>query len=86
MCGAAADTVRRIMDSAMTDDMLAILEEAGLRGAVMASVMERMEFHLTHQKTIRSMQTGAVTFSNVCGILGKTGSADAILERIRKES
>ena len=85
MCGAPAEIVRRIMDSAMTDDMLAILDEAGLRHAVMAGIMERMEFHLTHQKTIGSLLTGAVTFSNVCGILGKTGSADAILERIRKE-
>ncbi|MBO7404703.1 MAG: cobalamin biosynthesis protein CbiD [Clostridia bacterium] len=86
MCGASAVLVRRIMDSAMTDDMLAILDEAGLRETVMASVMQRMEFHIAHQKTIGSLKTGAVTFSNVCGILGKTGSADAILERIRKES
>ena len=86
MWGASAETVRRIMDSAMTDDMLAILDEAGLRERVMASVTERMEFHLSHQKTIGAMRTGAVTFSNVCGILGKTSEADAILERIRKEA
>ena len=86
MCGAPAEVVRRIMDSAMTDDMLAILDEAGLRDPVMASVTGRIEFHLAHQKTIGSMHTGAVIFSNVSGILGKTGSADAILEEIRKEA
>ena len=86
MCGASAETVRRIMDSAMTDDMLAILEEDGLRGPVMDSVMERMEFHLAHQKTVGAMRTGAVTFSNVYGILGRTPSANEILEDIRKES
>jgi len=86
MCGASAEAVRRIMDSAMTDDMLSILEEDGLRGPVMDSVMERMEFHLAHQKTVGTMRTGAVTFSNVYGILGRTPSADEILEEIRKES
>ena len=86
MCGASAEAVRRIMDSAMTDDMLSILEEDGLRGPVMDSIMERMEFHLAHQKTVGTMRTGAVTFSNVYGILGRTPSADEILEEIRKES
>ncbi|MBQ8509475.1 MAG: cobalamin biosynthesis protein CbiD [Clostridia bacterium] len=84
MCGVSADVVRRIMDSAMTDDMLAILEEAGRRQTVMESVMERMDFHLTH-RPVGLMQVGAVTFSNVHGILGKTASADEILEQIRKE-
>ncbi|MGN1347123.1 MAG: cobalt-precorrin-5B (C(1))-methyltransferase CbiD [Eubacteriales bacterium] len=84
MCGASADAVRRIMNSAMTDDMLAILEEEGMRQAVMKSVMERMDFHLTH-RPVGSMQVGAVTFSKVYGILGKTVSADEILEQIRKE-
>ena len=86
MCGASADTVGRIMNSAMTDDMLAILEEAGLRVPVMAGVMRRMDFHLTHQKTIGSLRTGAVTFSNVYGTLGRTDDADRLLEEIRKES
>ncbi|MBQ7929423.1 MAG: cobalamin biosynthesis protein CbiD [Clostridia bacterium] len=84
MCGASADVVRRIMDSAMTDDMLAILEEAGLRQTVMDSIMNRMHFHLNH-RPIGNMTVGAATFSNVHGILGKTENADTLLEQIRKE-
>ena len=84
MCGASAEVVRRIMDSAMTDDMLAILEEAGLRQTVMDSVMSRMHFHLTH-RPVGNMIVGAATFSNVHGILGKTADADQLLEQIRKE-
>jgi len=84
MCGASADVVRRIMDSAMTDDMLAILEEAGLRQTVMDSIMNRMHFHLNH-RPIGNMTVGAATFSNVHGILGKTADADQLLEQIRKE-
>ena len=85
MCGAGADTIRQIMDSAMTDDMLAILENAGLRQAVMESVMERMDFHLTHYRGTGSLRVGALTFSNVYGILGRTPAADEILTGIRKE-
>jgi len=84
MCGASADVVRRIMDSAMTDDMLTILEEAGLRQTVMDSIMNRMHFHLNH-RPIGNMTVGAATFSNVHGILGKTADADQLLEQIRKE-
>ncbi len=84
MCGASADVVRKIMDSAMTDDMLAILEEAGLRKTVMDSIMNRMHFHLTH-RPVGNMTVGAATFSNVHGILGKTENADTLLEQIRKE-
>ena len=84
MCGASAEVVGKIMDSAMTDDMLAILEEAGLRQTVMDSVMSRMHFHLTH-RPVGTMQVGAATFSNVHGILGRTEAADELLEQIRKE-
>jgi len=84
MCGASAEVVRKIMDSAMTDDMLAILEEAGLRQTVMDSIMNRMHFHLTH-RPVGTMQVGAATFSNVHGILGRTEAADELLEQIRKE-
>ena len=84
MCGASADVVRRIMDSAMTDDMLAILEEAGLRQTVMDSIMSSMHFHLNH-RPVGTMQVGAATFSNVHGILGRTEAADELLEQIRKE-
>ena len=84
MCGASAEVVGKIMDSAMTDDMLAILDEAGLRQAVMDSIMNRMHFHLTH-RPVGNMTVGAATFSNVHGILGKTENAYTLLQKIREE-
>lgn len=84
MCGASSEVVQSIMDSAMTDDMLAILDQAELRGAVMDSALGRMHFHLTH-RPIGGMTVGAVTFSKVHGILGKTQDADELLKQIRKE-
>ncbi|MGN1074740.1 MAG: cobalt-precorrin-5B (C(1))-methyltransferase CbiD [Eubacteriales bacterium] len=84
LCGAPAEVVRRIMDSAMTDDMLAILEEAGLRQAVTESVMERVHAQLTSHP-YGALRAGAAVFSKVYGLLGKTEPADEILEHIRKE-
>ena len=85
MCGADAETVSCLMDSAVTDDMLAILDRKGLQKAVMESIMQRMDFHLKH-RSIGSMQAGIITFSNVYGVLGATPDAAAILKQIRNES
>ena len=84
LCGADKETVRKIMDSVMTDDMLRHLEDAGLREAVMQSVTEKIHFHLTH-RPVGSMRVGAIPFSNVYGILGKTADADEILKIIQKD-
>ena len=83
-CGAPAETVRRILDSAMTDDMLAILDEVGLRTAVMERVTEKIDDQLSH-RPVGEMTAGVLVFSNVHGTLGKTPRADALLARIREE-
>lgn len=84
MCGASKEVIQKIMDSTMTDDMVAILEEVGLREKVMDSIMTRMQFHFTH-RFHGTMQIGVIMFSNVCGILGQTKGAEELLEKIRKE-
>ena len=85
LCGADQQTVAGIMDAAMTDDMLRQLEQAGLREAVMKSVMGKIHIHLTH-RPVRTMRVGAITFSNVYGVLGKTEDADQILRLIKEET
>ena len=84
MCGASPESVKKIMESAMTDDMLTILEEEGLRRTVMESVMSRIGFQLENRH-LGAMKAGAAVFSNVYGMLGRTGNADVILDSIRKE-
>ncbi|MBQ7646292.1 MAG: cobalt-precorrin-6A synthase, partial [Clostridia bacterium] len=84
MCGASPETVKRVMESAMTDDMLSILDKEGLRENVMKSVMARIEYQLSNRQT-GNMKTAVITFSKVCGILGTTTRASEILEDIRKE-
>ena len=83
MCGADRQTIEKIMDSAMTDDMLRLLDEAGLKAPVMASIMEKTEEQLS-ARPLGAMETGVVTFSNVYGCLGQTGAA-AVLKKIQEE-
>lgn len=83
-CGAAQETVSRLMDSVMTDDMLAILDENGLRERVMDSIMAKTEEILMH-RPLGAMNRAVVSFSKEYGILGMTGQAGKIMESIRKE-
>ncbi|MBQ7661419.1 MAG: cobalamin biosynthesis protein CbiD [Clostridia bacterium] len=84
LCGAGRKEVVAIMDSAVTDDMLAILDGAGLREAVLQSVLDKTAAELRARYPV-GMQTGVLTFSKVYGTLGKTENADEILKQIRKE-
>lgn len=84
MCGASQDVITKIMDSAMTDDMLSILDECGLHDQVMDSIMKKIEYQMANRH-LGNMKTGVMIFSKVEGILGKTPASDEILEAIRKE-
>lgn len=81
MCGAGPDVVKRVMDSVMTDEMLAILDEAGIMQAVMDSVMMRIKTQLEARRY--ALETGVIMFSNKYGLLGKTEGADRLLEKLR---
>lgn len=82
LCGARTPVLRQIMESATTDDMLAILKEQGLLEPVMESVADRLDTHLQGRR-LGTMETGAILFSNVHGLLAKTRSADSLLGKIQ---
>lgn len=84
MCGASSETVKRIMDSATTDDMLSILFDVGLGEKAMESIIYKIGFHLSARQS-GSFKVGAVTFSKIYGLLGMTEGAKEILESIKKE-
>ena len=84
MCGADRETVTALMDSAMTDDMLAILDKAELREAVMQSILKSIGTQLENRH-LAPMAAGVITFSKVHGILGGTLGARKILDAVRKE-
>lgn len=84
LCGAPVSVIRRITESVMTDDMLAILDAAGLREQVMESVMRKIETNMEARQFGRT-NTGVIVFSNQYGVLGMTDEAEKLLDMIRRE-
>lgn len=83
MVGADIDTVRRIMGCISTDDALDVVAEAGLIPQLSELLVEKIEFHMNH-RTGGAIRTGAVLFSSVYGVLGRTSLADELLNEIRE--
>ncbi len=80
IAGASPQLCRELMDAATTDACLELLEQAGLREPVLASLLERIQSHLSRRAGGR-YQIGAVIFSNVYGELGRTDGAKELLEQ-----
>lgn len=78
LCGADRTLCRALMDAATTDRCIELLDEAGLRGPVMDSLLAAIQLHLERRAT-GAYQTGAVVFSNVYGLLGLTDKAKEII-------
>lgn len=83
LCGAQRDTVSKLMDAATADACLAILDYCALREQVLASLLHRIQAHLT-RRAGESMTAGAVLFSNAYGLLGQTEQAAGLLESFQK--
>ena len=79
VCGASADVCRRIMDSATTDACVEVLDRAELREPVMESLLAAIQAHLD-RRAGETLITGAILFSNRCGLLGMTGMARSLLD------
>lgn len=77
LCGADVTLLRALFDSATTDRAVELLDGAGLREPVMASVAAALEERLQYRAG--GMKIGAVFFSKEYGVLGKTSSADELL-------
>lgn len=83
MAGASAETIRQVMSCVTTTEAVEIIEKQGLLEQVMKSVMERIEFCLTHRAGSR-LEIGAIVFSNENGIMGQTSRVDRLLEKIQE--
>lgn len=71
------------LDCVTTDDALKKCSEEEQK-RIMEKVMLRMEEYLNYRGKGK-VQVGAITFSNVYGILGKTKKAEEIIEKFRSE-
>ena len=74
LAGAAQETVRELMESVTTDAGIDILEKAGLREAVMESLIRAAGDHVA-RRTAGKTETAVIMFSNVYGFLGATENA-----------
>ena len=77
--GLSGEQSRRLLEALTTDDALAMLS-GGERCLVMEQVMGKIQRYLQYRAG-GEMETGAVVYSNVYGILGKTNLADVLLKR-----
>ena len=79
LCGASQELCENLMAQVTTDGCIGLLEEAGLREAVMARLLDAAQKHLKH-RAAEAYQIGAVLFSNEYGLLGMTDAAKQLLE------
>ena len=71
------------MDAATVGACLACLDEAGLRPAVLASLLRAIQLRLD-RRTGGALSAGALLFSNVYGELGRTETAREVLQEWEK--
>ena len=84
LCGASRETLFALMDSATTDEAIALLDREGLRQKVMQSMLQRIEEHV-RARAGETLQTGVILFSNAHGFLGMTQGSEQILQRLPEE-
>ena len=82
--GFSAERARAVLDCVTTDDALALLSEEEREatiGQIMRSIEKYMEYRMTDQ-----MPVGAILYSNVYGILGKTSKVDTLMHLWEEEN
>ena len=84
VAGASIECVRNIMGCISTDDALDEIVKEDLIKETSELMMTRIEYHMNH-RTGGAIRTGAVMFSSVYGLLGKTSLADELLDEVRRE-
>lgn len=82
--GLPGEKIQEILDSVTCDDALRIIKEAGFYQQTLLRLTDRVAFHLQHRAGER-MQTGAILFSKEYGILGRSKTANGLLNCILEE-
>ena len=82
--GCAAETARRLLDCLTTDEMLEVLQAAGLLEATMRIAGERIDYYLNYRAK-GQITIGAAVFSNETGMLCTTGPAAQWLAELKEK-
>lgn len=78
LCGAAQETCESLMRQVTTDGCLEVLKNAKLCKPVTESLLTEIQ-KVLERRSGGACRMGAVLFSNVYGLLGKTAEAEALL-------
>ena len=79
LCGAAPELCRALMDCPTSDACIAVLDRAGLREAVLDSLLSAAQDHL-NRRASGAFPVGAAVFSNQYGLLGRTSQAKELMD------
>ncbi len=82
--GCTADTARRLLDCLTTDEMLEVLQAAGLLEQTMEIAGERIDYYLNYRAK-GQITIGAAVFSNGTGMLCTTGPAAQWLAELKEK-
>ena len=81
--GGTADTALAILDCVTTDEMLRVLEKAGLLEKAMSLMAEKIDFYL-RTRVKGAFTIGAIVFSQETGMLCATGPAEEWLAEMKE--
>lgn len=79
--GATLEQTRAILDTLTTEEAIALLEQYGLKEAVMPLIVERIIYYLDH-RAYGKLELGLVLFSNEHGLLGMTDNVEKMIEKL----
>lgn len=85
LSGAGQEVCAALLGAATTDACIEILDKAGLRGPVLAGLVDAIQTHLD-RRAAGAFRVGAILFSNQYGPLGQTQTAKELLHAWTQET
>lgn len=85
LCGGSREMVQRLMECINTDQALELLEQWGLKEAVMNSLCQKIEEHM-ERRSRGEIKSAVILFSEKYGFLGQTSHGKELLELFRSNA
>lgn len=83
--GVSIEKGKEIRNSGTTDEAIRLIKEAKVFEPVMQGIMDKIDFYM-EKRVHGKMKTGAIMFSTVHGILGKTKYADELVAKHKRRN
>lgn len=83
LCGGDRELLESVMECINTDEMIALVEKAGIKDQVIDSICERIDYHIAN-RTKGLLKVGVVLFSERYGYLGETAKVAELLENFKR--